>query len=224
MTTTHQFDLQARHMVEEQLRPRGIHDERVLEAMRAVPRQEFVPAESMGAAYEDRPLPIGARETISQPYIVALMAEAARVVPGDHALEVGGGSGYLAAILSHLGATVCMVERNTQLADESRERLSRLGFENIEVFAGDGSEGLVERAPFNVIIVSAATPSISPVMLSQLAEGARLVAPVGSLHQQDLQLICREEEQMLTRSLGACQFVPLVGNGGWREKEVGITN
>jgi protein-L-isoaspartate(D-aspartate) O-methyltransferase len=223
-TITHSFDLEARHMVEEQLRRRGIHDERVLEAMRVIPRHKFVPTESVGAAYEDRPLPIGTHETISQPYIVALMTEAARAAPGEHALEIGGGCGYQAAILAHLGATVCAVERNTQLAEESRERLERLGYGNIEVFDGDGSDGLAERAPYNVIIVSAATPSISPVMLSQLAEGGRLVAPVGSLRQQELLLVCRQGERITTRSLGACQFVPLIGKGGWKQEEVGPKN
>jgi len=219
MAIAHQFDIQARNMVETQLRPRGIRDERVLEAMRLVPRHEFVSAELMNAAYDDRPLPIGERETISQPYIVAAMTQAARVAPGDKALEIGGGSGYQAAILAHLAATVCSIEINPALAEKARERLERLGYKNVEMFAGDGSEGLAAHAPYDVIIVSAGTPSISPVMLGQLAEGGRLVAPVGSLHQQDLMLLCRKGEQITTRSLGACQFVPLYGKGGWPERE-----
>ena len=223
MVMTHQFDIQARNMVETQLRRRGIRDERLLEAMRLVPRHEFVPAASVAAAYEDRPLPIGKRETISQPYIVAVITEAAGVAPGDHALEIGGGSGYQAAILAHLGATVCTVESNPRLADEARERLSRLGYNNVEVIAGDGSEGVAGRAPYDVIIVSAGTPSISPTLLNQLAEGGRLVAPVGNLQQQELQLVCRLGERITTRSLDACQFVPLIGKGGWREED-GITN
>jgi protein-L-isoaspartate(D-aspartate) O-methyltransferase len=175
----------------------------------------------VGAAYDDRPLPIGERETISQPYIVAVMTEAARVAPGDRALEIGGGSGYQAAILAHLGATVCTVESNPRLAEESRERLARLGYKNVEVFSGDGSEGLADRAPYDVIIVSAGTPSISPALLDQLAERGRLVAPVGNLQQQELQLVCRHGGRITTRSLDACQFVPLIGKGGWREEEVG---
>jgi protein-L-isoaspartate(D-aspartate) O-methyltransferase len=221
MAIAHQFEPQARIMVETQLRPRGIHDERVLEAMRLVPRHEFVPARSVAIAYDDRPVPIGERETISQPFIVALMAAVVRVAPGDHALEIGGGSGYLAAILAHLGAMVCMVEKNPDLAGDARERLARLGYAGIEVFAGDGSEGLAERAPFNVIIVSAATPGISPFLLGQLAEGGRLVAPVGSLERQELHLICRQGGQLTTRNAGACKFVPLIGKGGWREEEIG---
>jgi len=217
MVTAHQFEVQASNMVETQLRPRGIRDERVLEAMRLVPRHEFVPAESVGAAYDDRPLPIGERETISQPYIVAAMTEAARVAPGDKALEIGGGSGYQAAILAHLGASVSTIEINPRLAEEARRRLARLGYRNVEVFAGDGSEGLAVRAPYDVVIVSAGTPHVSPVLLGQLAEGARLVAPVGNLRCQELLLLCQHGGQITTRHLDPCQFVPLVGKGGWPE-------
>ncbi|MGO8792375.1 MAG: protein-L-isoaspartate(D-aspartate) O-methyltransferase [Terriglobia bacterium] len=221
MIVTQQFDMQARHMVETQLRPRGIRDERVLEAMLLVPRHEFVPAASMDAAYDDRPLPIGEHETISQPYIVAAMTQAARVEPGDNALEIGGGSGYQAAILAHLGAAVCTIEINPRLAQETRKRLERLGYTNVEVLAGDGSEGYAARAPYNVVIVSAATPSVSPVLLSQLAEGGRLVAPVGNLRYQELLLLCRRGGQITTQHLDPCQFVPLFGKGGWPEEQGG---
>jgi protein-L-isoaspartate(D-aspartate) O-methyltransferase len=207
-------------MVEMQLRRRGIRDERVLEAMRLVPRHEFVPAELVDAAYDDRPLPIGDRETISQPYIVAAMTQAAGVAPGDKALEIGGGSGYQAAILAQMGATVCTIEINPGLAEKARERLQRLGYKNVEVFAGDGSEGLAAQAPYDVVIVSAGTPSVSPVLLGQLAEGARLVAPVGNLHQQELLLLSKQGGQITTHRLDLCQFVPLVGKGGWQEGEV----
>ena len=219
MTTAHQFDIQARNMVETQLFPRGIRDERVLEAMRLVPRHEFVPAKLVDAAYADRPLPIGERETISQPYIVAAMTQAAHVLPGDKALEIGGGSGYQTAILAQLGATVWMIEINPRLAEEARERLERLGYRNVEVFAGDGSEGLAAHAPYDVVIVSAGTPSVSPILLGQLAEGARLVAPVGNIHQQELLLLCQEGGLITTRTLDACHFVPLIGKGGWPEKK-----
>ena len=223
MMTAHQFETQNRNMIETQLRRRGIRDERVLEAMRLVPRHEFVPAKLVDAAYDDRPLPIGERETISQPYIVAAMTEAACVAPGDIALEIGGGSGYQAAILAHLDATVCTMERNPQLAEEARERLARLGYRNVEVFAGDGSEGLAARAPYDVVIVSAGTPSVSPILLGQLAEGGRLVAPVGNLHQQELLLMCKQGGQMSTRLLGLCQFVPLIGKGGWPERSPALS-
>jgi len=220
MVTTSQFETQANNMVETQLRARGIRDERVLEAMRVLPRHEFVPAESVGAAYDDRPLPIGKRETISQPYIVAAMTQAARVEPGDKALEIGGGSGYQAAILAHLGATVWMIEVNPRLAEEARNRLARLGYRNVEVLAGDGSEGLAAQAPYDVVVVSAAAPRVSRALLSQLAEGGRLVAPVGNLQTQELLLLCRRGSEITTRRLDACQFVPLVGKGGWQEKEI----
>ena len=223
MITAHQFEIQARNMVETQLRRRDIRDERVLEAMCVVPRHEFVPTELADAAYDDRPLPIGERETISQPYIVAAMTEAARVAPGDNALEIGGGCGYQAAILAHLGATVWMMEINPRLAEEARERLARLGYKNVEVFAGDGSEGLAAHAPYDVVIVSAGTPSVSPVLLSQLAEGARLVAPVGSLQHQELLLYCQQGGQISSRRLGQCLFVPLIGKGGWPERPLGLS-
>ncbi len=215
MVIAHQFDIQARNMVETQLRPRGIRDERVLEAMRLVPRHEFVAPELVNAAYDDRPLPIGERETISQPYIVAAMTQAARVAPGDKALEIGGGSGYQAAILAHLAATVYSVEINPALAERARERLERLGYKNVEMFAGDGSEGLAARAPYDVVIISAATPSVSPVLLGQLAEGARLVAPVGNMRYQELLLLTKQGGQITTQHFDACQFVPLYGKGGW---------
>jgi protein-L-isoaspartate(D-aspartate) O-methyltransferase len=217
MLTGLPFDIQARSMVETQLRRRGIRDERVLEAMQLVPRHEFVPAQFESAAYDDRPLPIGVHETISQPYIVAAMTEAARVAPGDKALEIGAGSGYQAAILAHLGASVYAIEVNPGLAKTARERLVRLGYHHVEVIAGDGSEGLADYAPYDVIIVSAGTPSVSPILLGQLAEGGRLVAPVGSLQYQELLQLWKHGGEIVTRNLGACQFVPLVGKGGWPE-------
>jgi protein-L-isoaspartate(D-aspartate) O-methyltransferase len=220
MMTSSQFEAQANNMVETQLRARGIRDERVLEAMQQVPRHEFVPAESVGAAYDDRPLPIGKRETISQPYIVAAMTQAARVEPGDRALEIGGGSGYQTAILAQLGASVWMIEVNPRLAEEARNRLVRLGYGNVEVLAGDGSEGLADHAPYDVVIVSAATPRVSPLLIGQLADGGRLVAPVGNLQAQELLLLCRRGSEITTHPLGACQFVPLVGKGGWPEMEL----
>jgi protein-L-isoaspartate(D-aspartate) O-methyltransferase len=221
VAATHRFDIRARDMVETQLRRRGIRDERVLEAMRLVPRHEFVPPELVDAAYDDRPLPIGEHETISQPYIVAAMTQAARVAPGDKALEIGGGSGYQTAILAQLGASVCTIEINPQLAEAARERLQRLGYGSVKVFAGDGSEGLTAHAPYEVVIVSAGTPSVSPILLGQLAEGGRLVVPVGNLRQQELLLLSKQDGQITTRQLDVCQFVPLVGKGGWGSAEYG---
>lgn len=218
MVTPLDFQARARHMIETQLRNRGIRDERVLEAMLRVPRQEFVPPELAAAAYEDRPLPIGDRETISQPYIVAAMTEAARVQPGDKALEVGTGSGYQAAILASLGAKVYTIETNLRLAQEARERLARLGYPNVQVFSGDGSEGLPAHAPYDIILVTAAAPSVSPALVKQLAEEARLIIPVGDLYHQDLLLLIKHGGETVTHLLDPCQFVPLVGKGGWPEK------
>jgi protein-L-isoaspartate(D-aspartate) O-methyltransferase len=219
--TAQDFEMRARYMVETQLRRRGIHDERVLEAMQQVPRHEFVPPELVDAAYDDRPLLIGERETISQPYMVAAITQAAHVAPGNRALEIGGGSGYQAAILAHLGATVCTVEINPRLAEEARERLQRLGYTNVEVITGDGSEGLPAHAPYDVIIVSAAAPTISPILLGQLAEGGRLAAPVGNREQQELLLMSKHDGRITIRRLDPCQFVPLLGKGGWRRVEYG---
>ena len=218
MVSSPQFEVQAQEMVENQLRARGITDGRVLDAMRAVPRHEFVPRDFLGAAYSDRPLPIGAHATISQPYIVAAMTQAAQIAQGDNVLEIGGGCGYQAAVLAQLGANVRTVEINPRLAAEARARLERLGYKNIEVFAGDGSEGLAVHAPYDAIIVSAATPNVSPVLVEQLAETGRLVAPVGSLRSQQISVVCRQNGQITIHRLDPCQFVPLVGKGGWQDQ------
>lgn len=205
-------------MVEEQIRRRGIRDERVLEAMFNVPRHEFVLPGYLEAAYEDRPLPIGGSETISQPYIVAAMTAAARVQSGDKALEVGTGSGYQAAILAYLGAPVYTLERNFQLAESARARLTRLGYANIEVIWGDGTEGYPAAAPYQVILVTAASPHVPQPLLEQLAEGGRMVIPVGDLMHQDLNLIFKHGNELATRLLDPCMFVPLIGKHGWPEK------
>jgi protein-L-isoaspartate(D-aspartate) O-methyltransferase len=212
------FESERRAMVEYQIRRRGIRDERVLEAMFRVPRHEFVPAAQVGAAYEDRPLPIGESETISQPYIVAAMTAAAQVNPGDKALEIGTGSGYQAAILAFLGAKVYTVERNFQLAELARARLARLGFETVEVSCGDGTEGYPAAAPYQIILVTAASPEIPAPLMEQLEDGGRLVIPVGDLTHQDLKLIFKHGNQVATRFLDPCQFVPLIGRYGWPEK------
>lgn len=205
-------------MIEEQLRRRGIRDERVLEAMMNVPRHEFVPCVHLNAAYADRPLPIGAVETISQPYIVAAMTEAARVMPGDRALEVGTGSGYQAAILANLGARVYTVERNPQLVAAARERLVLLGYEGIEVIWGDGTEGYAPASPYQVIMVTAAAPDVPPPLFAQLANGGRLVIPLGDMARQDLYLMIKEDDQVTKRVLDPCMFVPLIGKYGWPER------
>ncbi|HZP00040.1 MAG TPA: protein-L-isoaspartate(D-aspartate) O-methyltransferase [Terriglobia bacterium] len=212
------YERARRLMIEEQLRRRGIRDERVLEAMMNVPRHEFVPCVHLNAAYADRPLPIGAVETISQPYIVAAMTEAARVTPGDRALEVGTGSGYQAAILANLGARVYTVERNPQLVAAARERLVLLGYEGIEVIWGDGTEGYAPASPYQVIMVTAAAPDVPPPLFAQLANGGRLVIPLGDMARQDLYLMIKEDDQVTKRVLDPCMFVPLIGKYGWPER------
>jgi len=215
MTEAVLFEAERREMVEQQLRRRGIRSERVLDAMLSVPRHEFVPRAFLGMAYEDRPVPIGASETISQPYIVAAMTEAAQVEPGDTALEVGTGTGYQAAILAYLGAKVYTIERNSRHAEMARARLARLGYTSIEVTWADGSKGYPAAAPFQVILVTAAAPEVPHTLLDQLDEGGRMVIPVGNRFQQSLHLIVKQRGETLTQILDACQFVPLVGEYGW---------
>jgi protein-L-isoaspartate(D-aspartate) O-methyltransferase len=206
-------------MIEQQLRRRGIREPRVLEAMFRVPRHEFVPAAYVSAAYDDHPLPIGESETISQPYIVAAMTAAADVQSGEKALEIGTGSGYQAAILAHLGATVYTIERNFRLAEEARGRLKRLGYDSVEVIWGDGTEGYPSAAPFQAILVTAASPDVPPPLVEQLDEGGRLVIPVGDRNHQDLKLIFKHGGRLVERYLDPCMFVPLVGKHGWPERE-----
>ena len=218
MTQDFLFEPERREMIEYQLRRRGIHDPRVLDAMFMVPRHEFVASNLISRAYDDRPLPIGAKETISQPYIVAVMTEAVRVQPGDKALEVGAGSGYQAAILAHLGAKVYGIERNPDLAEAARQRLARLGYDGIEIITGDGTEGYAPAAPFQVIMVTAGSPpKIPQPLLDQLAEGGRLMIPVGGHDYQELNLIFKHGGQIASRMIDPCQFVPLIGKYGWPE-------
>ncbi len=217
MKAVRPFEAERQRMVEFQIRRRGIRDERVLNAMRDVPRHEFVLTKFVERAYEDGALPLGEVETISQPFIVAAMTEAARIQPGDRVLEVGGGSGYQAAILAHLGARVYSVERNRNLADRARARLARLGYGNVEVICADGSEGYAAAAPYQAILVTAASPQPPPVLIGQLAEGGRMVIPVGPLNGQQLQLIRKSGGEISTEDISLCQFVPLIGKHGWPE-------
>jgi len=202
-------------MVDWQLRARGIEDERVLDAMSRVPRHEFTAARYRDQAYEDYPLPIGEGQTISQPYIVALMLEALELSPGDRVLEVGTGSGYVAALLAEMAAQVVSIERYAALADEARDLLSQLGYTNVKVIVGDGGQGFPPCAPYDAIIVSAAAPEVPPALLSQLAEGGRMIIPVGSYDSQQLQLIHMRNGQPQIQWRELCRFVPLVtGSGG----------
>ena len=199
-----------RQMVDAQLRARGIVDARVLDAMSRVPRHEFAPEGHRDEAYEDHPLLIGAGQTISQPYIVALMLEALVLSPADRVLEVGTGSGYVTALLAELSDRVFSVERHAALADTARQLLARLGYSNVTVIVGDGSKGFPESAPYNAIIVSAASPEVPRALLAQLAEGGRLIIPVGLADSQQLQLIHMRNGQPRTTLRELCRFVPLV--------------
>lgn len=202
--------LARQRMVEEQIRVRGVRDERVLAAMDRVPRHEFVPAQYRGEAYEDRPLPIGEGQTISQPYIVALMLEALAIAPADRILEVGTGSGYVTALLAELATEVISIERHAVLANQAGELLGGLGYRNVNVIVGDGSHGFPERSPYDAILVSAAAAEVPPMLLAQLAEGGRMIIPVGSADAQQLQFISRQDGQPRTSLRELCRFVPLV--------------
>ncbi|HKI00223.1 MAG TPA: protein-L-isoaspartate(D-aspartate) O-methyltransferase [Candidatus Sulfotelmatobacter sp.] len=202
-------------MVESQLRVRRIADERVLTAMAHVPRHEFAPQSYRDQAYEDYPLPIGENQTISQPYIVALMLEALALTAADRVLEVGTGSGYVTALLAELAAQVVSVERHASLAAEATETLSRLGYTNVKVMVGDGSQGFPARAPYDAIIVSAATPAVPPALLAQLAEGGRMIIPVGLADSQQLRLIRMQNGRPHIQLRELCRFVPLVSGAGY---------
>jgi protein-L-isoaspartate(D-aspartate) O-methyltransferase len=203
-------------MVRRQIGARGVEDERVLEAMLKVPRHLFVPNNLRERAYDDSPLPIGDGQTISQPYMVAWMTELLALKESDRVLEVGTGSGYQAAILCELAKEVFSVEKYSSLASQAEERLRTLGYRNIKVRVGDGTLGWPEEAPFDGIIVTAGSPSVPQPLLEQLADGGRLVIPVGSSGMQMLNLIRRKGNEYLTSEEGTCVFVPLVGKHGWR--------
>jgi protein-L-isoaspartate(D-aspartate) O-methyltransferase len=211
------YEAARRAMIETQIRRRGIHETRVLAAMGAVPRHEFVPTEFRNRAYEDAPLPIGDGQTISQPYIVAAMTMALRLRGGERVLEIGTGCGYQAAVLASLAKEVFTIEYRSELATSAAERLARLGYANVHVHCGDGTLGLPEFAPFDAILVAAAAPAVPAPLLAQLAEGGRMVVPVGSVENQELQLVERMNDKFRTTMLEGCRFVPLVGAHGWKE-------
>lgn len=201
-------------MVEEQIRARGIRDEAVLEAMRRVPRHRFVPEDLAESAYRDHPLPIGHGQTISQPYVVAFMSEAAEVRPGDRVLEVGTGSGYQAAVLAEMGAEVFTIEILPPLAERARRALEQCGYRNVHVRVGDGFRGWPEKAPFDAIVVTAAPKEIPPPLLEQLAVGGRLVIPVGE-RKQHIVRVRRTPEGLERERLLPVRFVPMTGEAQW---------
>lgn len=205
-------------MVEYQLKARGITDPRVLQAMGTLPRQLFVPPAQRALAYDDRAMPIGEGQTISQPYMVALMLQALQLTPESVALEIGAGSGYQAALLGMLCRQVYAIEIVETLAERARRAIAQVGIDNVEVLAADGGLGLPEHAPYDAIIVAAAAPEVPEPLKEQLAEGGRLVVPVGGRYGQQL-IICerRGVEVSSEHSIG-CVFVPLLGEHGWRDE------
>src|SRR3954464_9221921 len=198
------------HMVNAQLRSRGITDERVLDAMERVPRHEFAPERYRDQAYEDHPLPIAEGQTISQPYIVAVMLQDLELSPQDRVLEIGTGSGYVTALLAELTASVVSIERHASLADSARATLAAIGYGNVRVLTGDGAEGFAEVAPYDAILVSAGAQQMPPILLSQLAEGGRMIIPVGAGDTQQLWLVLKKNGETRTQFRELCRFVPLL--------------
>ncbi len=197
-------------MIEKDLIGRGIYNERVLYAFSKVPREEFVPPQYKHLAYEDYPLPIGEGQTISQPYMVAIMLQEMHLKGDEKVLEVGAGSGYVVALLAEICREVWGIERIASLAEQARERLQKLGYTNAHIIIGDGSKGLPEQAPFDAILVSAAGRRVPPALWEQLAEGGRLIIPLENEYSQILTVIEKKEGKMRKREAGPCLFVPLI--------------
>ncbi len=211
------FDAARERMVRDQLERRQITNRRVLDVMRKVPRHEFAPPHLAEIAYADRPQSIGEGQTISQPYMVALMTQTLDPQPDHRVLEVGLGSGYQAAILAELAHHVYTIERIESLANQARATLERLGYKNISVYVGDGTLGLPEQAPFDGIMVTAGAPELPGPLVEQLAEGGRIVCPVGDRLAQSLIAGVKSGGRLEQRSICSCVFVPLIGQYGWRE-------
>lgn len=210
-----QYVRHRRHMVEAQLRNRGIRDEPVLEAMLRIPRHEFVPKDLRSQAYGDYPIPIGENQTISQPFIIARSLQALSLDGTESVLEVGTGSGYQTALLAVLARMVYSIERYATLAHGAETILARLGLNNVRVIVGDGSHGWREFAPFDAIVVSAASPGVPQSLLDQLSSNGRMVIPVGPPHAQELQLVRKQEGKAVVEVIEGCRFVPLIGAEGY---------
>jgi protein-L-isoaspartate(D-aspartate) O-methyltransferase len=204
-------------MVRDQVEARGVEDRRVLDAMREIPRHLFIPDEFGAAAYHDRPLPIGSGQTISQPYIVGLMTSLLELKQNDKVLEIGAGSGYQAAILSKLVRSVTTVERLPEIASKAKIMMQRLGISNVNVVVGDGTLGYAPDAPYDGIIITAASPDIPRPLIDQLADNGRLVAPVGPRDLQQLVRIRKQGDRLNRETFGGVVFVPLLGCHGWQE-------
>jgi protein-L-isoaspartate(D-aspartate) O-methyltransferase len=215
------FTREREAMVERQLRRRGIDEKAIIDAFLAVPRESFVSPEDAHLAYGDHPLPIEAGQTISQPYIVALMIQAAGIGQGDHVLEVGAGSGYAAAVISRIATKVIAIERQHDLVDVARERLGRLGYDNVEIVEGDGTKGCPDHAPFDAILAAASGSHVPRPLIEQLAPNGRIVMPVGDPGWvQELVKVTKQEDGILKQeNLGGVRFVPLIGEEGWSDAD-----
>ena len=211
------YDRKREEMIRSQIEARGIKDPLVLSAFRAVPRHLFVSEALRDQAYGDYPLPIGEQQTISQPYIVAEMTQALEIDRNDRVLEIGTGSGYQAAILAQIVYRVYTIERRRSLYMQARNLFDKLNYHNIVTKYADGTKGWQEESPFDAIVVTAGAPEVPEVLLDQLADGGRLVVPVGNQHTQELIRICRSKGKIQQTNLGGCRFVKLVGEHGWRE-------
>ena len=218
-TTMTDYSAEREAMVERQLKRRGIAEPRILDAFREVPREAFVSPEHAHLAYGDHPLPIEAQQTISQPYIVALMIQAADIKSGDKVLEVGAGSGYAAAVIGRIAARVVAIERQHELVEVARERLKRLGYDNVEIVEGDGTKGCPDEAPFDAIVAAASGSHVPQALIAQLAPGGRLVMPIGGPGWvQELVKVSKQDDGMLKQeNLGGVRFVPLIGEEGWKD-------
>lgn len=211
----------ARRMVEQQIRARGVRDERVLRAMEEVPRHRFVPGVSMEEAYADRALPTQEGQTISQPYMVALMTELLEVEPGMKVLEIGTGSGYQSAILAYLGANVISIERSERLAEGARRILEELGYsKRVKIYVGDGTLGWAAEGPYERILATAGAPRLPRAFEEQVVEGGRIVIPIGDRYVQQLMVYRKKGGRLEERVSIACRFVPMIGADGWSEAEV----
>jgi len=214
---SHDFNLSRERMVKNQLVTRGIKDERVLRVMGKIPRHLFIEDALYGEAYNDHPVPIGEKQTISQPYIVALMTEALELKGDENTLEIGTGSGYQTAILAELSSRVYTIERIKSLLGNARKLLSRLGYDNILFKAFDGTLGWKEYAPFDAIMVTAGAPHIAKPLIDQLADNGRMIIPVGDRYSQELIKVIRKGKDLEQKSLGGCRFVNLIGAHGWSD-------
>ena len=218
-STMTDFTREREAMVDRQLKRRGISEPAILEAFLAVPREAFVSEDHAHLAYGDHPLPIEAEQTISQPYIVALMIQAAAIGAGDVVLEVGAGSGYAAAVMSRIAERVIAIERQPELVEVARARLRALGYDNVEIIEGDGTRGCAQKAPFDAILAAASGSHVPETLLGQLAPHGRLVMPIGDPHGvQELVKVTKQEDGILKQeSLGGVRFVPLIGEEGWND-------